>query len=134
MDMDKDSGFVGPLAVVDTGRRRRFSAAEKLRIVEESLAGERQASATARRHDISPSLLYRWRQLYRDGLLGGSATPAFIPAHIIAAEIGAAGSPPTSLPTGGRMEIVLAATRRIIVGADVDAAALGRVLDVLERR
>jgi hypothetical protein len=32
------------------------------------------------------------------------------------------------------MEIKLAADRRIILGADVDALALGRVLDVLERR
>ena len=102
--------------------------------MEESLAGERQASATARRHDISPSLLYKWRQLYREGLLSGSAIPAFIPAQIIAAEMAAAGSPPSSLPGGGRMEIVLAETRRIIVGADVDAPALGRVLDALERR
>ena len=65
MDMNKDSGFVGPLAIVDTGRRRRFSTAEKLRIVEESLVGKRQALRTARRHDIAPSLLYRWRKLYR---------------------------------------------------------------------
>ena len=34
----------------------------------------------------------------------------------------------------GRMEIVLGADRRIVVGADVDAAALARVLAVLERR
>jgi transposase len=43
MDMDIDSGFVGRLGVVATGRRRRWSDAEKLRIVAESLAGSRQA-------------------------------------------------------------------------------------------
>jgi transposase len=32
------------------------------------------------------------------------------------------------------MEIVLAGGRRVVVGADVDAAALARVVDVLERR
>jgi hypothetical protein len=31
------------------------------------------------------------------------------------------------------MEIVVSGGRRVIVGADVDAAALGRVLEVLER-
>jgi transposase len=134
MDMNKDSGFVGALSVVDTGRRRRWSVAEKVRIVEESFAGERQALRTARRYDIAPSLMYKWRKAYREGLLGDSAAPAFIPARIVATEVAAAGSAPTSLPSGGRMEIVLAETRRIVVGADVDAAALARVLDVVARR
>jgi len=34
----------------------------------------------------------------------------------------------------GRMEIIVAKGRRIIVDADVDAAALARVIEVLERR
>ena len=34
----------------------------------------------------------------------------------------------------GRMEIVLAAGERILVGADVDTAALGRVVKALSRR
>ena len=34
----------------------------------------------------------------------------------------------------GRMEIVLAAGERILVGADVDAAALVRVVKALSRR
>ncbi|MBB4268224.1 hypothetical protein [Roseospira visakhapatnamensis] len=37
------------LEIVETGRRRQFSDAEKVRIVEESFVGSRQASATARR-------------------------------------------------------------------------------------
>jgi transposase len=34
----------------------------------------------------------------------------------------------------GRIEIVLGGGRRIIVGKDVDTAALRRIVDVLERR
>ena len=34
----------------------------------------------------------------------------------------------------GRMEIVAKRGGRVIVGADVDAGALARVLDVLDRR
>ncbi len=131
MDMDRDSGFVGRVEVVDAGRRRRWSDAEKVRIVEESLAGSRQASATARRHDIANSLLFKWRKAYREGRLGGSvrvsdASP-LIPAVLIADTVG-----PPSSPSGGRMEVVVSRDRRIIVGADVDAAALARVLSVLE--
>jgi len=59
------------LEVVDTGRRRRWSFEEKLRIVEESHQGHRQVSATARRHGISASLLFSWRRDFREGRLGG---------------------------------------------------------------
>jgi transposase len=37
-------------------------------------------------------------------------------------------------PTSGQMVIVVGRDRRVIVDADVDAAALARVLVVLERR
>jgi len=37
-------------------------------------------------------------------------------------------------PTGGRMEIVLTGGERIFFGADVDAAALARVVKALSRR
>jgi transposase len=43
--------------VVELGRRRRWSDEEKVRIVEESYAGSRLISATARRHGISLTLL-----------------------------------------------------------------------------
>lgn len=132
MDMHRDSGFVGRLEVVDTGRRRRWSVAEKVRIVEESLAGHRQASATARRYDIPNSLLFKWRKAYREGCLGDATAPArFVPALLVACETDVASGPS---PAGGRMEIVVAQGRRVIVGADVDTAALSRVLDVLDRR
>ena len=57
MDAHKVSAEVSRLKVVEVGRRRRWSLAEKLRIVEESLAAPRQVSATARRHGVSRSLL-----------------------------------------------------------------------------
>jgi hypothetical protein len=42
--------------------------------------------------------------------------------------------PPSDALGCGRMEIVLLSGRRIVVDAGVDAAALDRVVDVLERR
>ncbi|WP_461355142.1 transposase [Bradyrhizobium sp. USDA 4454] len=51
--------------MVETGRRRRWSEDEKLRIVLESLQAPRQVTATARRYGISRSLLLRGRQLFR---------------------------------------------------------------------
>jgi len=134
-------GQVSRLEVVEVGRRRRWSLAEKLRIVEASLAAPRQVSATARRHGISRSLLTNWRRAYREGRLADAAEPAFVPVRVrddVPAASETAVSPPAAASEGdavaGRMEIVLAGGRRVVVGADVDAAALARVVDVLERR
>ena len=59
MDSDKRSAQVERLEVVETGRRRRWSEDEKLKIVLESLQASRQVAATARRYGISRSLLLR---------------------------------------------------------------------------
>jgi len=132
MDSHTDSAQVGRLEVVQTGRRRRWSEDEKLRIILESLQGPRQASATARRHGISPSLLFSWRRVFGAERVGASRPmPGFVPAVVVPeakkANLGAA-------TATGRMVIVLAGGRRIVVDAGFDAAALARVLDVLEPR
>jgi transposase len=130
MDMDSDSVQVSRLEVIETGRRRRWTPEEKLRIVEESLSGYRQASRTARRYGIPNSLLFRWRKALREGRLGpASVASGFTRALIVAEDDG------NSAPADrGRMEIVAHGGRRVFVGADVDAAALSRVLGVLEGR
>jgi transposase len=126
----KDSFQVQRLEVVNTGRRRRWSEDEKLRIVEESFQGHRQVSATARRHDISPSLLFSWRKAFQEGCCRRDEVIGFAPAMIIPDEEAS----PGEAAGGGRMEIVTTTGRRIIVGADVDARALARVVAVLEGR
>lgn len=50
-------------------RRRRWTSAEKARIVEESLAPEASVAEVARRHDIHPNLLHLWRRQARTGNL-----------------------------------------------------------------
>ena len=50
-------------------RRRRWSAAEKLRMVEESLSAGAIVAEVARRHDVHPNLLHLWR---REGSLSGA--------------------------------------------------------------
>ena len=132
MSSHKVRAEVSRLEVIETGRRRRWSEDEKLRIVAESYAGPRRVASTARRHGISRSLLTTWR---RAGLLGGGVAPEFSPVIV-------APDPSPIVPARhdaparsvGRMEIELGADRRIVVGSDVDAGALARVLAVLERR
>ena len=47
--------------------RRRWTAAEKLRIVEETLGGSASISVVARRNGVGANLLYRWRRLMLEG-------------------------------------------------------------------
>ena len=130
MDSHTQSAQVSRLEVVETGRRRRWSEDEKLRIVAESLRGPRLVSATARRHGISPGLLYTWRRAFRVKPIGvEDSAPGFVPAIVVAEA-----EPGTARGALGRMEIVVAKGRRIIVDAGVDAAALARVIEVLDRR
>lgn len=126
---------VSRLEVVESGRRRRWSEEEKLRIVAESYAGPRRVASTARRHGISRSLLTTWRRTWRAGLLGAHA-PDFSPV-IVAPDPVPLATPEhevRSLTVAGRMEIDLGNDRRVTVGADVDGAALARVLAALEGR
>jgi transposase len=123
MDMRKDGTQVQRLEVVELGRRRRWTSEAKLRIVEESFVGHRQASATARRYGISNALLFGWRKAYRAGRLSGAGDGSFVPAVMVAE--------PLSL--GGRLEIVTRNGYRIIVDATVDEAVLLKVLAVLAR-
>lgn len=53
--------------ITDGGRRRRWTAAEKLRIVEETLDDRASISVVARRNGVAPNLLYRWHRLMLEG-------------------------------------------------------------------
>ena len=119
--------------MTDSGRRRRWSAAEKVRIVEESLSRPRVAAVTARRYDISRTLLTRWRKEYREGLLGREAS-AFSPV-MIAAEPVKAGTPRLSAPEtacADTLAITLVNGRRVVVPVTIDPALLARLLPVLD--
>jgi transposase len=59
------------------------------------------------------------------------APVAFVPAEMAIEPSSAALA--TSV-TAGRMEVALPGGERVLVGADVDAAALTRVIKVLSRR
>jgi len=123
---------VSRLEVIETGARRHWTLEEKRRIVAESERGARQVSATARRYGLLPSHLFTWRRLAQDGRLGADDGVTFSRV-VIGCE---PGSPAVASPAmrRSRIEIVLASGVRVIVEEDVDATALARVIDALERR
>jgi transposase len=108
---------------VDTGRRRRWSEDEKLKIVLESLQGPRQVAATARRYGVSRSLLLRWRRSFRPEPKEAAHQPGFVPA-IVVAESGPTPGPVTPADSGGSIEIEFAAGARMRITGTVDAATL----------
>lgn len=65
--MPEDMLMANVEIITDGGRRRRWSAAEKLRIVEETLEDHASISIVARRNGVAPNLLYRWRRLMLEG-------------------------------------------------------------------
>ena len=129
MDILTDSRRVRRLEIVETGRRRRWSDAEKLRIVEESVSGPRLVSATARHHGISNQLLFSWRKAYREGRLGGCQVDGFVPARIVS-EVQS--TTERAAPATGTLEVVTANGRRVIVDHNVDVAVLLRIMRGLE--
>ena len=144
MDSHTRSAFER-LEIVETGRRRRWSAAEKRRIILESLAGPRRVSSTARRHGLSRSLLVTWRRAF---LAAGEATimesvsapaplamPRFAAAVIAPQPERREPTPPCASPTASsppRLEIVLVCGRRLIVEGGVEMEAVLKLAKGLE--
>jgi transposase len=84
MDSDTHSAQAERLEVIETGRRRRWSEDEKLKIVLESLQAPRLISATARRHGISRSQLLQWRRSFRVEQKGAAGQQiGFVPAVVV---------------------------------------------------
>jgi transposase len=102
--------------------RRRRSKQERRRIVEESFEPGVSVARLAKAHGVNAGQVYRWRKLYREGLLADDAEkPAaqWLPVRL-------SDGPATS----GAIEIELARGRVRIEGA-AEAATLRLVLELL---
>ena len=146
---DLDSWFevIGSMRVENLAsgeRRRHWSADEKTKIVAETLVAGAKVPEVARKHAIAPSLIFAWRREAREKELDEPVAPGLIPVHVAAPRpiVVMPSTPASAQPRPARsagkkaslIEIDLGGGRRVRVDANVDAEALGRVLDVLERR
>jgi len=127
--------------IITVERRRRWSDEEKRRIVAETLGPDASVNAVAKRHGLHPGQVFSWRRTLRDEARGRRTVrgkAAFAPVVVEEPlELPPRLPPPDGLKTtssSGRIEIILGRGRRIVVGSDVDAVALRRVLDALEPR
>ena len=118
-------GFRRLELITGIGRRRRWTDEEKAWIVAESLDPATTVSAVARRHGLHVSQLFTWRQQLQRSASAATASggSGFVP--VLVAEDSAVPAEPV-----GRMEIALGPAV-VRVGADVDAGALRRVLEVV---
>jgi len=117
-------------------RRRRWSRDDKMRIIEETLAPGAVVTEIARRHGISTSLVFTWRRRARLASVV-SAGPKLVPVQLTPAaaeSVSSTETPAASRRRRGLIEIELGGGKRVSVDENVDADALGRVLDVLSRR
>ena len=129
MDSHTHSSQPGRLEVVETGRRRRWSEEEKLKIVLESLQAPRQVSATARRYGISRALLLQWRRSFRVEQKGGAEPQiGFVPAVVRPEEEVPASA---GLANGGTIEIEFATGARMRITGMVDKAAVTAAIAAL---
>ena len=127
-------------------RRRRWSEDEKARIIEESFTASAKVSDVARKHGVSRGLIFAWRKEARVDGIAIPAVPRLIPVLLAASPplpssvlpAPLAQTPPLPVRSAGRkagvIEIDLGDGKRVRVDANVDADALGRVLDVLGRK
>lgn len=120
-----------------TGRRRNRSWPEALKreIVAVSFAPGASVSMVARHYDVNANQVFSWRRLYRDEPRAPAvpSAPQLIPV-MVTTEQDAVTTQPSTVAVAGMIEIDLAGKYRIRVSSGIDAAALRRVLDVLERR
>ena len=122
-------GKDGDLAPVRR-KRRSWTRNEKRRIVDESLEEGASIAEVARRHDVNANQLFTWRRQFEVDSAAPKDLAPILPVTI-APDTTAEDSDPGS---SGQMEIVLAEGDRIIVWADVETAALTRVLKAFSRR
>jgi len=115
----------GRIEVITTvERRRRWSSAEKQRLVAASLEPGASVSAIARGAGVHPSQLYGWRRQLRGALQTGFAAVQIVPDATPAGMTGS-GAIEIEFANGARMRITGAVDPAILTAA-VAALADGR--------
>lgn len=112
--------------ITSVQRRRRWSLAEKQRIVAAAMAPGAISSAVAREAGIHVSQLFRWRQeLCKQDDAG--AAPSFAAVTISSEAV----SPPSPPSGSGAIDIEFVSGVRLRITGVVDAAALSAVVSAL---
>lgn len=117
-------------------RRRRWTAEQKLALVEDVSRPGASVAAVADRHGVSRSLLFDWRRQVREGTMPGvaraEAASALVPVRVVPN----APPPRSSIPRPGRsaasIEVVLTNGRILRVAETIRPEVLRHVAAALE--
>jgi transposase len=115
------------------GRRRRWTAEQKERIVAETYASEASVCAVARRHGLTPQQLFGWRRDVRQRMAASGTKHGLAFASVVVEALSSCLSAARSAAGSGisTIEIIIGAmTVRVPPGADV--ASLQTVLQALK--
>ena len=115
--------------ITSVQRRRRWSPAEKERIVAAALEPGASASEVARAAGIHVSQLFRWRQQLCERV----QVPAFNPVAIAAEPVPASPMVPAVSEPGGTIEIEFATGGRMRITGSVDASTVSALIKALAR-
>jgi transposase len=128
--------------ITGVARRRRWSAEEKLRMVNELSRPGATVSLVARRNGINSSLLFKWRKLARQGAFGvlPDGDLGFVPVRLAPASAAwvapVAADEVAPAPAVNEMspvvEIALPNGCRLRVPPDIEASSLHRLVTVLK--
>lgn len=127
---DAKGGFRRIEMLTGPGRRRRWSAEEKARVVAETLEPGARVSEIARRWQICPQQVFGWRRQARLDLAGSRSEPApcslprFVP---VVAEAAPTAKVAVPTPPSAVIEISLAGAA-VRVASGVDGELLTAVL------
>lgn len=123
------SGTTSLPHIVVAGTRRSWTREEKRAIVDEAESATTTVSAVARRHGLTPSLLFRWRREIWDEERAASlpVQPAFVPLALPAPPVAAA----CDTVLQAAIEIELAGGHRVRAQAGADPTLLRDVIAVL---
>ena len=115
-------------------KRRHYCKALKRQMVEETLAGRDSVSVVARRYDINANQLFKWRRLYREGLLVDEPDQQLLVPITVTPSPALKPVPDAAVKTApdtGSLEITLAGGHRLVVTGTVCPETLRTALAVL---
>jgi len=113
--------------ITSVQRRRRWTAAEKERLVAASLEAGASVSALAREAGIHPSQLYGWR---RQLCTGRASAPSFTAVRVAEARLAES----SFCSASGVIEIELSLGARLRISGAVDTATLSAAIAALKAR
>ena len=121
-----------PTHVVIAGTRRAWTREQKQAILAEAKNASTTVSAVARRHGLTPNLVFRWRREALDAERAAALPPqpAFVPLSLP----GPVSTDSCERTQSGTIEIELATGHRLRADASVDIGVLRTLIEVLVGR